>query len=110
MRLTESIKNNLLEDGTQIETLFPNEEVKIDGSRVIYRVNNGEESIGSIHPYDETDYHYAVKRGDIWNIYRIEANGVVLKDAMKGAQPYEVALEMINLDRKMGLKRTGGIN
>ena len=75
----------------------------------------GTPCISSIHPYDETEYHWARREAlksstREWRVYR---NGKrVCTIWLDGAQLDEeelVARKLLNLDREAHLTRTGGI-
>ncbi len=75
----------------------------------------GTPCISSIHPYDETEYHWARREAlksstREWRVYR---NGKrVCSIWLDGAQPDEeeqVARKLLNLDAEAHLTRTGGI-
>lgn len=81
-----------------------------------YDKRTNTEQISSIHPYDETEYHWA-RRGSMiaggahqWVIYRngkrICAIWCVLSDCNENET---VARKLLELDNQAGLKRTGGI-
>lgn len=63
--------------------------------------------VQSIHPYDETEYHWARQgvTGHSWFVFRngkrIATLGTLTKE--------QVAAELLNLDRQAHLTRTGGI-
>ena len=63
--------------------------------------------IDSIHPYDETEYHWARQgaQGSCWFVFR-EGRRV---GTLGRLAPEAVAAELLNRDRAAGLTRTGGI-
>ena len=62
--------------------------------------------IYSIHPYDETEYHWARERQDgSWNVYR---NGKHIS-VVGICTAIEIAKHLMEMDNKVGLHRTGGI-
>lgn len=65
-------------------------------------------SISSIHPYDETEYHWAKQNADgTWNIYR---DGKFITKLDSDDMTWgEVAKELLRLDKEAKLERTGGI-
>jgi len=67
--------------------------------------SDGYFQIYPIHPYDETEYHWAKGKNETWNIYR-KGN---LKFRTNRMNYEEVAEKCLELDRKEGLERTGGI-
>jgi len=63
--------------------------------------------ISSIHPYDETEYHWAYKGEDKkWKVCRARRWVYTLNGSLTEE---EVAKELLRLDNEAGLKRTGGI-
>ncbi|MBR6029402.1 MAG: hypothetical protein IKP40_09955 [Clostridia bacterium] len=65
--------------------------------------------VTSIHPYDETEYHWARKSatGD-WLVYRNGRMRVALPGSLK-LTPEQVAARLLNMDQAAHLTRTGGI-
>ena len=67
----------------------------------------GTPCVSSIHPYDETEYHWARQgiTGHSWFVFRdgkrITTLGTLTRE--------EVAAELLNLDRQAHLTRRGGI-
>lgn len=66
---------------------------------------DGNLQITSIHPYDETEYHWAIGKDKTWNIYRKGKRefGTNCMDYKK------VAKKCLELDKAKKLGRTGGI-
>lgn len=64
--------------------------------------------ITSVHPYDETEYHWAIQTedGKKWIIYRDRKQVTTVDGSMDEEQ---VAKELLKLDRAANLKRRGGI-
>ena len=63
--------------------------------------------ISSIHPYDETNYHWARQNKDgSWGIYRAGRQCVLIAEK---ASEEEIAQALLGFDNALGLKRTGGI-
>lgn len=88
--------------------------IKVD--RMRYSINEGNKygvSISSIHPYDETEYHWAhLKPGRIiWKVMRDRHIVCYLapKSRHNPLTLEEVARELQRLDDQRGLHRTGGI-
>ena len=67
----------------------------------------GTPCISSIHPYDETEYHWARQgvTGHSWFVFR-DGKRVCTLGSLTEEQ---VATELLNLDRAAHLTRTGGI-
>ena len=67
----------------------------------------GTPCISSIHPYDETEYHWARQgvTGHSWFVFR-DGKRVCTLSSLTEEQ---VAAELLNLDRAAHLTRTGGI-
>lgn len=64
--------------------------------------------ISSIHPYDETEYHWAKQNTDgTWTVYR--DGRFITKLDFDDMTWGEVAKELLRLDREAKLERTGGI-
>jgi len=63
--------------------------------------------IQSIHPYDETNYHWARQgvTGHSWFVFREGKRVATLGQLTKE----QVAQELLNLDRQAHLHRRGGI-
>ena len=76
--------------------------------------SDGRTYVESIHPYDETEYHWAYQPGTedaYWGIYR-EGNFVARsRDFYDGAEvtPEQIAEELLNCDEAAKLERRGGI-
>ena len=64
--------------------------------------------VHSIHPYDETEYHWARRSAETghWIIY---LNGRKKAVMSKVINEKEIAAILLDMDRQAGLKRTGGI-
>ena len=67
----------------------------------------GTPCVTSIHPYDETEYHWARQgvTGHSWFVFR-DGKRVCTLGSLTEEQ---VAVELLNLDRAAHLTRTGGI-
>ena len=67
----------------------------------------GTPCISSIHPYDETEYHWARQgvTGHSWFVFR-DGKRVCTLGSLTEEQ---VAARLLNLDRQAHLTRTGGI-
>ena len=67
----------------------------------------GTPCVSSIHPYDETEYHWARQgvTGPSWFVFR-DGKRVCTLGSLTEEQ---VATELLNLDRAAHLTRTGGI-
>ena len=67
----------------------------------------GTPCVSSIHPYDETEYHWARQgvTGHSWFVFR-DGKRVCTLGSLTEEQ---VATELLNLDRAAHLTRTGGI-
>ena len=67
----------------------------------------GTPCVSSIHPYDETEYHWARQgvTGHSWFVFR-DGKRVCTFGSLTEEQ---VAAELLNLDRQAHLTRTGGI-
>ena len=63
--------------------------------------------VQSIHPYDETEYHWARQgvTGHSWFVFR-DGKRIATLGTLTCEQ---VAAELLNLDRQAHLTRTGGI-
>ena len=80
----------------------------------VNELEDGSVQVSSIHPYDETRYHWASKSAGQghWSIIR---NGQVVStigrvvDGSRPLTPEEVAPFLLLEDKKAQLKRTGGI-
>ena len=69
----------------------------------------GTPCISSIHPYDETEYHWARKSpAGMWKVYR-RGKLVTIFGKSLNLEPEQVAARLLNLDRQAHLTRTGGI-
>jgi hypothetical protein len=65
--------------------------------------------VHSIHPYDETEYHWARKSpAGMWKVYR-RGKLVTIFGKSLNLEPEQVAARLLNLDRQAHLTRTGGI-
>ena len=65
--------------------------------------------VSSIHPYDETEYHWARKTpAGGWLVYRDGKLQATLPSSMN-LTPERVATRLLNMDRAAHLSRTGGI-
>lgn len=64
--------------------------------------------VHSIHPYDETDYHWArqSENGQKWNVYR---SGRLVRNFSGDLSEEDIAECLLQLDKENNLKRTGGI-
>ena len=74
----------------------------------------GTPCISSIHPYDETEYHWARHNGgedDFWHIYREGRFVGHAADYYDGADlsPEDIAGVLLDLDQRTNLQRRGGI-
>ena len=68
---------------------------------------DGTQQVTSIHPYDETEYHWALKsRTGTWRVYR---EGQLKANYPAGLTEEQVAARLLNRDREAHLTRTGGI-
>ena len=84
--------------------------------RMKYSIHEGEKygiGISSIHPYDETEYHWAHRKPNeiYWHVY-LKRQVVCNLPPKSGATPLtveEVARELERLDQQAHLHRTGGI-
>ena len=67
----------------------------------------GTAQVTSIHPYDETEYHWARQgvTGHSWFVFRAGKRICTLGTLTQE----EVARELLNLDAQAHLTRTGGI-
>ena len=88
---------------------------KVDGQLFSVKTYlNGHIYVQSIHPYDETEYHWARHKGrerDFWMIFR---NGEFIdyaSDYYDGANltPEDIARVLLDLDHRAILQRRGGI-
>ena len=63
--------------------------------------------VSSIHPYDETEYHWARQgvTGHSWFVFRAGKRIATLGTLTEE----QVAAELLNLDRQAHLTRTGGV-
>ena len=68
---------------------------------------DGTLQVSSIHPYDETNYHWARQgvTGHSWFVFREGKRVATLGQLTKE----QVAQELLNLDRQAHLHRRGGI-
>ncbi len=75
-------------------------------SRIDSRTNTI--AVSSIHPYDETEYHWARQgnTGKNWVIYR---NGRQVRIIDRPMTEEQIARELLKLDKAARLTRTGGI-
>ena len=66
--------------------------------------------IHSIHPYDETEYHWARQgvTGYSWFVFRA-GNRIITLGGSTPLTREQVAQELLNLDRQAHLTRCGGI-
>ena len=65
--------------------------------------------VHSIHPYDETEYHWARKSpAGMWKVDR-RGKLVTIFGKSLNLEPEQVAARLLNLDRQAHLTRTGGI-
>ena len=65
--------------------------------------------VHSIHPYDETEYHWARKLpAGMWKVYRWGKLVTIFGKSLN-LEPEQVAARLLNLDRQAHLTRTGGI-
>jgi len=89
--------------------------IQINGQQFgVTEYNDGRIYVRSIHPYDETEYHWARHLGiqeDYWGIYRDGKFIARSRDFCDGVEvtPEQIAGELLNLDEAANLKRTGGI-
>ena len=75
---------------------------------------DGHTQVSSIHPYDETEYHWARHLGgedDFWHIYREGRFVGHAADYYDGADlsPEDIAGVLLDLDQRANLQRRGGI-
>ncbi len=72
---------------------------------------DGTLQVTSIHPYDETEYHWAYQVSkSCWHICRNRQRVSTLAHRNgTEIEPEEVAQFLLEADRKANLKRTGGI-
>ena len=68
----------------------------------------GTPCISSIHPYDETEYHWARQgvTGHSWFVFRDSKRVATIAAQLTEEQ---IARELLNRDRAAHLTRTGGI-
>ena len=83
--------------------------ITVDRQRFRIKIDHrtGTLCVSSIHPYDETEYHWA-RQGAArhsWFVYR--AGRLVC--TLGSLTEEQVAAELLNLDRQAHLTRTGGI-
>ena len=76
--------------------------------------SEGRICVRSIHPYDESEHHWAIHDGTEDGCWKIFLDGKFVahsRDYFDGAvvTPEDIARELLNLDRLAGLKRRGGI-
>ena len=65
--------------------------------------------VRSIHPYDETEYHWARKSpAGMWKVYR-SGKQVAIWGKSLNLTEEQVAERLLNLDKAEGLKRRGGM-
>lgn len=86
-----------------------NDKFVVDRQRFsVHKDSAGANFIRSIHPYDETEYHWARQNKDgTWTVYR---DGKFITKLDSDDMTWgEVAKELLMLDRKAKLERTGGI-
>lgn len=86
-----------------------NDEFVVDRQRFFVRKDSaGANLIRSIHPYDETEYHWAKQNGNgTWTVYR--GGKLITKLDSDDMTWGEVAKELLRLDKEAKLRRTGGI-
>jgi hypothetical protein len=86
-----------------------NDTFTIDRQRFSCRIDprTGTLCIQSIHPYDETNYHWARQgvTGHSWFVFREGKRVATLGQLTKE----QVAQELLNLDQQAHLHRRGGI-
>ena len=69
----------------------------------------GTPCVHSIHPYDETEYHWARKSpAGMWKVYR-RGQLVTIFAKTLNLDAQQVAARLQNLDDQAGLTRRGGI-
>ncbi len=67
----------------------------------------GTPCVQSLHPYDETEYHWARKSSaGVWNVYHC---GKQVANYPSSLTEEQVAARLLNRDREAHLTRTGGI-
>ena len=67
----------------------------------------GTPHVHSIHPYDETEYHWARKsHAGMWVVYRSGKQQAILAGSLTEEQ---VAAELLKMDEAAHLTRRGGI-
>ena len=87
----------------------------IGGTQIsVTKCGDGRVCVRSIHPYDETAYHWACHDGTEDGCWQIFLDGKPVahsRDYYDGAvvSPEDIAHELLNLDRLAGLERRGGI-
>jgi len=84
------------------------EYLTVNNQKFVVKFGGGAASISSIHPYDETEYHWAKQNTDgTWTVYR---DGKLITKLDSDDMTWgEVAEELLKLDKKAKLERTGGI-
>ena len=80
----------------------------------VHELEDGSVQVSSIHPYDETEYHWASKSAGKghWCIIRKGHVVSTIGRVVSGSSPLtpeEVAPFLLQADEKARLKRTGGI-
>ena len=103
MKVIKSYTFQLQRDGKPIFPQF-----------MVHELEDGEVQVSSIHPYDETEYHWASKSAGSTH-WRILRNGKVVSIMSKPIgstqplTPEEIASILLMEDEKAHLTRTGGI-
>lgn len=77
-------------------------------------ITGDEIQVSSIHPYDESEYHWALSKddGETYIIYR-DGKMIEMFDGTEQDQDNggfnDIMAELIRLDKKANIRRTGGI-
>ena len=79
---------------------------QIEGIEFTLNGDNGRMYLQSHHPYDLTDYHWAVMdpHEGSWRVVRAGRYQITLGSAMTRLSPEQVATKLLALDRAAGLK------
>lgn len=79
---------------------------QIEGTEFTLNGKDGRMYLQSHHPYDNTEYHWAVRdpQDGSWKVYRAGRYQITLGSAMTQLDPETVAHKLLALDRAAGLK------
>lgn len=77
---------------------------RIDGTQFSAQEAGGRLYVKSIHPYDDTEYHWAFMCFDgTWKVYRAGRYQITFGSIYQRLSPEQVAVKLLALDEATGL-------